>query len=358
MKILDRYIGRTVIGATLTVLVVLLAIFTFFAFVDQLEDVGRGTYTLAKATLVVALSLPGLAYDLFPMAALIGCLLGLGALTERSEIAVVRAAGISKLRVIWSVMKAGLMFVFIAVVLGELLFPPAEQTARALRAEAIEARTSSRSEHGFWARDGRSFVNIGEILPGEEFRYIQIFEFDDALRLRTATRADTARYVDGHWELEGLGQSRFSENGEVVEVDARKLDSARWDSVLDPDIIEMVAIKPHTLSLVALARYVSFARENGQNAQRWEQALWRKIAYPLASAVMVFLAVPLVLSGSRSVSSGRRVMVGALIGLGFHIINQTSGHLGLVFGVPAAASALGPTLALFALGTLLNYRAS
>ena len=122
MKIVDRYIGQNVIASTVTVLIVLLAIFTFFAFMDELEDIGRGSYTLGRAALVIFLSVPGLAYELFPIAALLGALLGLGSMMERNEIAVVRAAGVSKLRVIGSVMKTGLVFVVAAVLIGELVF--------------------------------------------------------------------------------------------------------------------------------------------------------------------------------------------------------------------------------------------
>ncbi|MEQ8232071.1 MAG: LPS export ABC transporter permease LptG [Gammaproteobacteria bacterium] len=353
MRIFDRYVGRTVIGATLTVLVVLLAIFTFFAFIDELEDLGRGTYGIGKVVLVVVLSLPGLTYDLFPIAALIGALLGLGTMMERNEIAVVRCAGVSKLRVIGAVMKAGLVFVIAAVAIGELVFPLAEHEARQLRSAAIADRVSSTSEHGFWARDGSSYVNIREVLPGERFGDISIFEFDDARRLRQATHAASAYYADGRWVLEDIGQTRFDADG----ISRSTREQATWDSVLDPGLIGMVAVNPEALSLNALARYVRYARENGQNAERWEYAMWVKLAYPLATAVMVYLAIPLVLRGSRSVSMGRRVLVGAAIGLGFHVVNQASGHLGTVFGVPPAASALGPTVLLFVLGTIMNYRA-
>ena len=352
MKILDRYIGRTVIDSTLTVLIVLLAIFSFFNFIDELEDIGRGTYSLANAAWVVVLSIPGLAYSLFPIAALLGALLGLGTLVERNEIAVVRCAGVAKLRIVGSVMKAGVLFMFVAVLLGEVVFPLAEREARNLRAAAIADRVSATSEHGFWARDGSSFVNIRTILPDERFEGISIFEFDKQRRLTQATHAQAAEYRQGRWELHEIGQTRFIDGMPQSE----RVERANWESVLDPALIGMVALKPETLSLVELGRYVDFARRNGQNAQRWEHALWVKLAYPLATAVMVYLAIPLVLRGSRSVTIGRRVLLGALIGLGFHIVNQTSGHLGVVFGVPAAISALAPTVVLLVLSLFMNYR--
>lgn len=352
MKILDRYIRRNVIATTVTVLIVLLAIFSFFSFLDELEDLGHGNYGLPQVVMVVLLRLPVLAYQLFPIAALLGALIGLGGMLERNEIAVIRCAGVARRRVVWSVMKAGLIVVALAVFLGEFVVPPAEMQARELRSLSTSDRSSSSSRHGFWARDGNSYINIREMLPGEHFRDIRILEFDEGNHLLRSTHAESAQVQDGTWQLAKLRQTDFGGAVPVV----RELEVTTWDSLLDPDLIGLVAINPGTLSSLELFRYVRFVESNGQNPERWKHALWVKLAYPLAAAVMVYLAIALVLGASRSVSAGRRILIGALIGLGFHVMNETSRHLALVVGMPPALSALGPTLLLFSIAMVLNRR--
>ena len=336
----------------MTVLVALLGIFTFFALIDELDAVGRGSYGIVQAFVYVFLSAPSLTYELFPMAALIGSLLGLGAMMRNGEITVIRCAGVSKLKVVVSVMKAGALFVTLAVLVGELLTPPAEAYARQYRSMAINDRIALKTQNGFWARDANSYINIREILPGNQIKDIFIYEFDSESELRTSTHAKQASYIEGQWVLEGISQTILSESG----VEKLLVDRAAWDSLLRPDLIAMVAIQPDTLSVWTLVKYIRFLHNNGQTAERYEHALWVKLTYPFASAVMVFLAIPMVLRADRSTTIGQRVLIGGLIGLGFHLINQASGHLGIVYDIPPALSAGGPALVMSVVGIVLLIR--
>ena len=152
--------------------------------------------------------------------------------------------------------------------------------------------------------------------------------------------------------MEGISQTILSESG----VEKLLVDRAAWDSLLRPDLIAMVAIQPDTLSVWTLVKYIRFLHNNGQTAERYEHALWVKLTYPFASAVMVFLAIPMVLRADRSTTIGQRVLIGGLIGLGFHLINQASGHLGIVYDIPPALSAGGPALVMSVVGIVLLIR--
>jgi Lipopolysaccharide export system permease LptF/LptG len=98
MKILDRYLAVSILTSTLLVLGVLLALFSFLQFVEALGDVGKQNYQLADAIRYVLLSVPRQAFEVFPMAALLGTTLGLSALAADAELVAIRAAGVSVLR--------------------------------------------------------------------------------------------------------------------------------------------------------------------------------------------------------------------------------------------------------------------
>src|SRR3569833_2678071 len=95
VNLLDRYIGINIAGSTLIVLLVLMALFSLGGLVAELDAVGKGGYTLVHAAEYVLRSMPRLAYQLFPVVALLGSVIGLGMMASNNELLVMRAAGVS-----------------------------------------------------------------------------------------------------------------------------------------------------------------------------------------------------------------------------------------------------------------------
>ena len=91
MSVLDRYVVRTILSTVALVMSVILVLGALFVFIDQQKDIGVGNYTAIRALWYSLLNLPQLAYELLPITALIGSLLGLGSLARGSELTVIRA---------------------------------------------------------------------------------------------------------------------------------------------------------------------------------------------------------------------------------------------------------------------------
>ena len=340
MKILDRHIGFHVVRESLLALLALLTIFSLVDFLDDLSDVGNGSYTIGVAVQYMLLTTPNRIFILFPVAAVIGSLIGLGSLAAHRELVVIRATGMSSLRIAAAAMKAAAVLVVASVLVGEVVSPYTEQLARRLRTTALSDNRTLETGNGFWARDGNTFINVGQVLPGNRMSEFYIFEFDDDRRLRVATYADRGRYEDGKWILEGIRQTVIGRDGVI----GRNVAEADWRSRFKPELAEVVSVRPASLSIPGLMRYIEYLQSNGLDTARYELALWNKIIHPVTTVVMIFIALPLVLGRLGSVGIGQRIVAGVAIAVSFLLLEKLAGHLGLTFALNPVLSAFAPTL--------------
>lgn len=339
MKILDRYIATTVIGSSLMTLLVLASLAAFFSFLGQLSDLSD-TFGVWKAAEYVILTLPRRAYEVFPTSVLLGSLLGLGALASNSELIVMRAAGLSVRRIAWSVIKAGMLLMLVAILLGEVIGPPGEQYAQTMRAAAQSKSISLQGDYGFWARDGARFVHIRKVLPGTRLEDISIYEYNDNHELQSVTKANSARYEHNKWLLTDIRQSKISVKG----VSTHTLENTYWESLLKPEVLDVLPVQPENLSALSLHKYVEHLQNNNLDSRRYELAFWVKLVTPLSALVMLIVAMPFVFGPLRSTGTGLRILVGVLIGMGFFLLNQGLNQVGLVYGFNPLLSAIMPSV--------------
>ena len=342
ISLLDRYIGRAVLLGILSVLLLLLVLLGFFEVVSELDEVERD-YTTGMAYLYVLLTLPRYTYEIFPVATLLGSLIGLGALAGNSELMAMRAAGVSIAKIVSSALKAGLLILILIVIIGELLAPGAELQAQRMKMQALSEQVALKTRYGFWSREGNRFINIRQILPGRVLADVNIYEYDDAQHLLRSLHADRAFYGDGGWVLESVRRSEFGE--EKVEVSTNR--RAPWRTNLEPRVLDVISVSPQMLAVWDLWRYIGFLKDNGQASTSYEMAFWGKLIAPLVTLVMVFLSVPFVFGSLRTVGIGQRIFAGAMIGIVFYLLNRAVSYLAMVYSLNALFASLLPVLLFF-----------
>jgi lipopolysaccharide export system permease protein len=352
MRILDRYLAWAVMSGTLLTLAGLLPLMGVFILSDELDAIGTERYGLIEAMLFTLLSLPRYLYQLFPIATLIGALIGLGALASHSELVAMRAAGISVGRLVRSAMLGGLVLAIIAVVLGELVAPVAEQRGVELRRQALSGDVAQLTPYGFWAIDDGAYVNIREVRSGTSLRDIRIYRVDAAEGTLEESHAEGARYENGRWLLEGIALSRV--DGEGVRVE--RVEQAEWDSMLDPGLLKVVVADPRALPVWGLYKYIRFMSVNKQDASAYEIAFWGKVLHPVLTLSMILIAIPMLLGSSRSTGMGRRMLAGILVGLVYYLVSRTFAYLALLFGMNAFLAAIAPPVLFIGAAMLLLRR--
>lgn len=352
MKLFTRYMRREIYGATSLVLLAFLCLFSFFDFLTELEELGRGGYQLKHALIFVALSLPSRTYEIFPIAVLIGSLYALTHFARNSELTVIRASGVSTLRLLGALLKIGLVFSVLTFVVGEYVAPPLERQAQKWRLRSSGANMPQELRSGLWLRDGKYFVNIGRVQPDASLQNVRIYEFDTEHRLTALSIAEQGHHEgEGGWLFSNVLQTRFlPDQTQLVH-----LNDMRWASALTPEMISVVMVAPERMAIGSLYQYVKHLSGNKQKTGRYEVAYWKKLLYPFAALVMMALALPFALGNQRSVNLGARVLVGVMLGITFYLLNALFSNLGVINAWPPLLSAAAPSALFFLLTAVLMW---
>lgn len=349
MSILARYVMKAIIGHTLLVMLVLLVLNSLYLFITQQDEIGVGTYSTQHALMYVALILPQGAFDTLPIASLIGALLALGNLARSMELTVVRASGVSTLRLAMWVGSAGVLLMVLTAVLGEYVAPQMEQYARQMKTFEKFHDYSMAGNRGAWAKDGDTIISVQQQNAGNIYGGVYVFKFDGQHRLRSLGKASSAS-IDAQnlWQLSDYRESRL-EGDRIV---PSHQPTAELATRLSPEFLGLAVVDPGSLPGRGLYSYIRHLKQNGLDARQYETSLWARIARTVAVAIIVILAVPFAFGPMRATGTGTRTVVGIMLGVAFFLLAKMLESGGAVFDLPPVVVAWAPTVILAAVTSI------
>ncbi|MFV2029681.1 LPS export ABC transporter permease LptG [Neisseria sp. S1] len=351
MMLLSRYLIRQLTISALYALLALLALYSFFDIISEAGDVGKGSYTGMKMMQYIFMQVPAHAYELMPLAALIGGLIALNQLASGSELTVMKASGMSTRKLITILLQFGLIFALATAVLGEWLAPAANRYAENMKAGAVNGKISTGSQ-GLWLKEQNNIINVREMLPDHTLLGIKIWRHDDQFRLIEAMEAESARPGNGSWQLKNVRRSVIG-NDRIL---AEKQPEQNWPVSLQNNLLDVLLISPEQMSVSALTTYISHLKDNQQQTRPYEIAWWRKLMYPLAAMVMALVALAFTPQSTRHGNMGLKLFFGICLGLGFHFAGRLFGFTSQLYGVPPFIAAMLPTILFAVLGIYLIRR--
>lgn len=358
MRRLDYYLGSTVGLTILMASAGLVGILGIFTFLEQVEDI-RNNYRVAGVLLFVVQSLPRIFYETVPYAALIGCLAGLGSLANNSELLIMRAAGMSTWSIAISVMKPALLFVVIALLIGEYILPDVERAARANRERAMSEENAFVAGRGVWYREGNVFMRF-DLIQGNVIEGVTHYYYDEDMMLTRALFAARAVHhpvtdTNQYWLMEGVKLTDFVGSREVS---ISSLPSLRWDTGLKPDLLGAEQlVQPDKMSIGELSQKINYMQAQGLSSSKFELGYWRKVLQPLATLALVFVAISFIFGPLREVTMGMRVVTGLVIGIIFKFVQDLLAPASIVFGFNPMIAILIPIVLCLVVGYVLLRRA-
>ncbi|PUA20282.1 LPS export ABC transporter permease LptG [Glaciimonas sp. PCH181] len=360
MKVLQRYFTAEIVRSVLFALAAFLALFAFFDLMGELQSVGRGGYKLQHAFGFVLLGLPSYAYELMPIAVLIGTIYTLAQFAAHSEFTIMRVSSMSTRMAAMMLFKIGLLFVVATVLIGEFVAPKSAEFAEKLKLQAKGASLSQEFRSGLWSKDvikkdgltgeviGSRFINIREIRPDGELRGLKVYEFDHNFHLTSIILADHSVYAGAHvWRLSDVVQTDFVDGTTVDNINTaiatHNKPEMNMVSEITPEILSVLFADPDRMSAFDLRAYTKHLAENNQHTERYEIAFWKKVVYPLSIFVMMALALPFAYLHFRAGGVSLKIFTGIMIGLSFQLVNSLFSHLGLLNTWPPFITAVVPS---------------
>lgn len=359
-KRVDRYLSSTVVRSTLGTWLILLVIVMLLGFVSELRA-GQQDYGALQGIWFVLMTAPRQAVQIFPVAALIGTLLGAGGLASQLELVALRAAGVSRLRLAASVLIGGLLLLIPVLWMSEYLVPQMEHEARAYRVAKQSGRVHLGGSSGMWLREGNRVVNIRQPIMAADmdvrdvrFSDVMIFQLDENMSVKSIVHADEARPDQGAWILDHVEESAFAP--ELI--DTHVADSKIWQVELDPGLLEAAITRPGYLSIRALGSYVNYLDGQGQDSRRYVAAFWQKLAYPFSVLALILAGMPFLFGSNRQNTLGVRMFTGTVVGATFLIFSRLTENFADAYAFPAWLGAFFPVAVLALLSIIALRRTS
>ena len=355
MKLLEGYLWKTLVISILLTWVSLVGLNTFFNYLRELNDTSSNTrYGSLQALTYIAYMLPRGLYEFFPTATLIGALMGLGQLASSSELIAMRAAGFSIKNIMFSTLKLGLLMAVLIFLFGEWVVPKAELQGKSFKVEK-QQKGMAYTEAGAWNKENNQHIHIDKVWAKDKFSGISIYQVDtddEGVERLTIIEAETAEKQGDSWLLHNVTIRTPSDEG--ISIERKKVYMVK--ALASPKMLSATSVESEHLSAKELSNYIKHQDENALNTTRLKQAFWQRFSTPLATLVMLIIAMPFAFGSQRSAGAGQLLFLGILVGISFFLINQAMSNMGIVYGFSPILSAFAPLLLFLSLGLILLRR--
>ena len=334
---------------TTAILTLLQGLFTYLAELSQLKH----GYNAWQALQYVCWNTPHYLYEILPIAALIGAVVGLGTLASNSELIVLRSVGVSLWRIVGWVIRSAMLLVILAFALSQWVIPYSNEKANSLK---THQKASSLGEvKGYWSREGQRFIYIDYANSEGVLKDIQVLNFDNNYHLKTLTNAEQGKFKqEGQWDISNTREMVVQDNGNAV---LNQSNEQNLPLALKPKYVHMVTIDPEDLSPSQLVSFMRYMSEYSQVPKTYQLAFWQKVGMPFSLIALVVIACSFIFGPLRQQSMGFRLVIALFIGLGFFYMQDFLGYASLVYSPSPAWFVFVPIFIIFAIGGYLLNRA-
>jgi lipopolysaccharide export system permease protein len=339
MTILSKHIFKEFISLVVGVLIGILVVYLCVEFLQKADKLIKNHATLSEIARYFLYSVPGMISMSLPMATLIASLLLLGNLSRHNEIIAMQAGGVSLVKIISPLIAGGLLISGLGFVNNEFVMPVYSSRATYVRKVEIE-KSRQRvmfQQSKLWLRGPEnSIVNIELVSPNRnEMLGLNIYKLNADYSVREQIKAGSLVWVNGAWRLKN--SITFTQVADAVQ--SRPSDNEVFNIVENPNDLGMIVKDSEEMNFSQMWNYVKRLKSSGYKAATYEVDLHSKLAYPMASLLMVLISIPFGIQKVRSGGAGKGIAIAVAIAAVYWLLTSIGASLGHSGVLPPAISA-------------------
>lgn len=360
MKILDRYIGKELVGPFLFGVAAFTSIFFAGQYLLKLtSQVLQGTPVLTAALLLL-LYLPSVVVFTLPMSALLAVLIAFSKLSNDSEVVALYASGVSLYRAIIPVVVLGFIVTGIGFGMSEFIVPQSNLLSKEIQAHVMKEEISTNKPFVVIDRATNStiYVRGGLDAKTKTMRDVTITRYNEN-EPQILFQAQKARWDGGTtWTLTDGAMYVLRPGGGGVSV---TFEGWRTQPVELHQSLQDIALHqrtPDDMTFRELRQHISALSQGGvppKDLLELQVDLYNKFAIPLAALVFALIGAPLAIRPSRA-SSSVGLGLSVLIIFAYWFIWHFTTALAAQGGIPPVAGAFLADVLGLALGVILLTR--
>ena len=350
MKLLDRYLFSSIIKSSILVLLGLVLLFSFFQFLEELNDVDKKDYSISIALNYIALLLPSFFNLLLILGLMIGVVFSLGQLNTNKELQIFQVASISKKNIVYKSIKYTFFISVVLIIVLEIISPFTSKLADQIKRQAQGKPLISQSG-ALWLKINDKFVFYEKKKRKKNNTSIKVFDIENKTSLKSILFAKNINFSDENISLKNPKKVEIHSDGDFYLIRKKHKDKL-YRLELEPSQLEFLNKSVKEMSIfemiISIKNSINFRTTNQELTE-----LISRVIKPFTLIGMILIAIPFVLNTQRTASVGNRIFISIAIAVFTHLITKITS---IILVAKSSASFVGPfipTIALLLIGLLV-----
>jgi lipopolysaccharide export system permease protein len=348
MRIIDRYILKSVIYIFISCIFSFLFLYVIIDLLSNLDEILKHRATLILLARYYLSYLPVMFIQVSPFACLLSTVYTFGKLNHANEIIAMRSSGLSTFEISRNVLFFGMIISLLVFWVNDRFVPASlieNQKIKAQIEEGVRTNKLSKPEIiinlSLYGSRNRLFFISKFFMHTKTMDGITILEHDEHQNLTKKIVADKGTYVDGLWRFSKCITYNFDRNGQVVG-EPSYFDEEIMAIPETPLDFANLRQKPELMDIRQLQDYIWRVSKSGATSviRNLKVDLYQRFTMPFTSIIIILLGIPFSLMTHKRATGMASIGISIIVGFLYYILDAVClavGKSGLLMPFLAAS---------------------